>query len=38
VFAGGDAIRGGSYVVQAIADGMSAARAIHRSFSGEERS
>jgi NADPH-dependent glutamate synthase beta subunit-like oxidoreductase len=38
VFAGGDAIRGGSYVVQAIADGMLAAQAIHHILGGEERS
>jgi len=36
VFAGGDAVRGGSYVVQAIADGMQAARSIGRYLSSKE--
>jgi dihydropyrimidine dehydrogenase (NAD+) subunit PreT len=35
VFAGGDAVRGGSYVVQAVADGAQAALAIHRRLAGE---
>jgi dihydropyrimidine dehydrogenase (NAD+) subunit PreT len=35
VFAGGDAVRGSSYVVQAVADGMQAASAIGRYLAGE---
>lgn len=36
IFAGGDAVRGGAYVVQAIADGTQAARSIHQYLSGGE--
>jgi NADPH-dependent glutamate synthase beta subunit-like oxidoreductase len=35
IFAGGDAVRGGSYVVQAAADGMRAAEGIFKSIFGE---
>lgn len=37
LFAGGDAVRGGSYVVQAVADGQRAARSIHRLLMEEAR-
>lgn len=36
VFAGGDAVRGGSYVVQAVADGKRAALAIDSYLAGED--
>lgn len=38
VFAGGDAINGGTYVVQAVAHGWQAAKAIHQLISGERKS
>jgi len=38
VFAGGDVINGGTYVVQAVADGWKAADAIHNFLNGEGKS
>ncbi len=38
VFAGGDAVNGGTYVVQAVADGRQAAEAIHRYLNGDLQS